>query len=329
MADEDRDAITLEHIARAAGVSRATASRALTGSDTLSTPPRERVRAVAERMGYAPNPLARALAGGPGTRVVVAVAGTEPGVLDDPYMWRVLSATAAAGDGDGVGVSLRWVPLDAPAVLHGLAADRSVRGVVLVNTTAALLAEVPAALHGRVVSIGIGSADVPSFDVDNGGGAAAVVRHLLASGRRRIAMLTGPAWLPCAWRPVEAYREAMTAAGLPVRIVHGGFGAEHGHTAAVEVMRRWPDTDAIHAICDLAALGAIGALRSLGVGVPGDVAVAGFDDAPAAAWSGPALTTATHPVARIATDAATAVLRGGSAPPETRYPSELVLREST
>jgi DNA-binding LacI/PurR family transcriptional regulator len=87
-ADEDGRAITLEDVAREAGVSRATASRALTGSDTLATPARERVRAVAERLGYAPNPLARALAGGTGTRVVVAVAGTGPGVLDDPYLWR-------------------------------------------------------------------------------------------------------------------------------------------------------------------------------------------------------------------------------------------------
>lgn len=93
-------------------------------------------------------------------------------------------------------------------------------------------------------------------------------------------------------------------------------------------MRRWPDTDAIYAICHAAAFGALGALRSLGAHVPGDVAVAGFDDLPAAAWSGPALTTATHPVTRIATDAAVAVLRGGPAEPETLYPSELVLRES-
>jgi DNA-binding LacI/PurR family transcriptional regulator len=140
-------------------------------------------------------------------------------------------------------------------------------------------------------------------------------------------MLTGPAWLPCAQRPVEAYRETVTAAGLPVRIVPGGFSSDCGRAAALEVMARWPDTDAIHAICDTAAFGAIGALRSLGVRVPGDVAVAGFDDVPAAAWSGPALTTATHPVDRIASDAAAALLRG-QAPPEVRYPSEIVLRES-
>lgn len=328
MTDEVRSAATLEDVARAAGVSRATASRALAGNGQPSTPARERVLAVAERMGYQPNAIARALAGGSGTRVVVAVVGPEPAVLDDPYMWRVVSAAAVAGDGDGLGVSLRWVPLGAPAVLRRTAADRGVRGVILVNTTNEVLAEVPAGLRGRVASIGIGSAAVPSFDVDTRGAAGEIVRYLIASGRRRVAMLTGPGWLPCIRVPVNAYREAMAAAGLPARVVPGGFHAEDGRKAAMEAMRRWPDTDAIYAICDAAAFGALEALRSLGVHVPADVAVAGFDDVPAAAWTGPALTTATHPVDRIATDAARAVLRGGSAPPNTRYPSELVLRES-
>ncbi|GAA1297526.1 LacI family DNA-binding transcriptional regulator [Pseudonocardia xinjiangensis] len=328
MGEEIRRALTLEDVASAAGVSRATASRALTGSDTTSTPARERVRAVAERMGYTPNTVARALAGGVGARVVVAASGPAPDVLDDPYMWRVLGATAAACDGEGIGVSLQWLPLDAPASLHRLAADRSVRGVVLVNSTERLLAELPDALRGRVASIGIGSADVPSFDVDNRAGAGAVVRHLHATGRRRIAMLAGPQWLPCSWRSAQVYSEVVQAAGLPVRVLPGDFGFENGRSGALEVLRRWPDTDAIFAICDAAALGAMAALRGLGVQVPGDVAVAGFDDLPVAAWSGPALTTATHPVTRIATGAATAVLAGAPAEGTTWYPSELVLRES-
>jgi DNA-binding LacI/PurR family transcriptional regulator len=165
-------------------------------------------------------------------------------------------------------------------------------------------------------------------DVDNGHAAAVIVGHLLASGRRRIAMITGPAWMPCSWRMTDAYRDAMAAAGLPVRLVPGGFGFEDGRVGAREVLRRWPDTDAVFAVCDATALGALSTLRELGVRVPGDVAVAGFDDVPMAAWSGPALTTATHPVEAIATDAASAVLTGRPMAPHTWHPSELVLRES-
>lgn len=321
-----RAPVTLEDVARAAGVSRATASRALQGADTVTTPARERVRAVAARMGYAPDPLARALAAGTGTRLVVAVVGPTAAALDCHHAERVLAAAAEVSDRAGLGASLHWLPLDRPEELELLAADRSVHGVVLVNTTEALLAAVPRALRGRVVSIGIGSADVPAVDVDNAGAATAMVRHLIDGGRRRIAMITGPRWMPCAWRMVDAYRDVVQEAGLPVRIVQGGFDAADGRAGAREALRRWPDTDAVFAVCDATAIGAATALRDLGVRVPGDVAVAGFDDVPAAEWS--ALTTATHPVRSIATAAAQALLGSTSREPRTWFPSELVLRES-
>jgi DNA-binding LacI/PurR family transcriptional regulator len=327
-ADAPRPAVTLEDVARAAGVSRATASRALAGARTVSTPARERVRAVADRIGYAPDLLARALAVGGGSRLVVAVAGPGPEVLDDGYVAQVVGAAAGVGDGAGLGVSLRWLPLDRPAGLERLAADRSVHGVVLVNSTEALLAAVPGALRGRIVAIGIGSADVPAVDVDNAAAAASLVEHLLRTGRRRIAMITGPAWMPCSWRMVDAYRRAVRAAGLPQRIVPGGFTPADGRAGASEALRRWPDTDAVFAVCDAAALGAVESLRGRGVQVPGDVAVAGFDDVAAAAWSTPALTTATHPVRAIATAAASALLERGPREPHTWFRSELVLRES-
>lgn len=326
----DGDGTTLEDVARAAGVSRATASRALLeAGPTASTSARARVRAVAARLGYQPNRAARALAGGGGTRLVVAVTSPSPAVLEEcGYLARVVTAAAAVGNAQGVGVSLQWLPLGGHGVLHRLARDRGVLGVVLVNTTAPLLEAVPAVLRGRVASIGVGSPSVPSFDVDNGGGAAEVVRHLLTSGRRRIAMIAGPAWLPCAQRSVDAYRDAVRAAGLPARIVPGDFSAASGRTGAGEVLRRWPDTDAVFAVCDAVAFGAMAALRTAGVAVPADVAVAGFDDLPAAAWSGPALTTATHPVERIAAGVATALVHGGDVPEQTLHPSRAVLRES-
>jgi DNA-binding LacI/PurR family transcriptional regulator len=326
MTETARSEVTIKHVALAAGVSQSTASRVLSGAGSTSSGAGLRVRSAAARLGYVPNPLARALARGLGSRLVIAVSGTSPD-LDDSYLGRVISGVAEMCNREGVGVSLQWIPLGSPAPLDRLAADRSVRGVVLINTTEQLLGAVPPALHGRIASIGIGSPEVPWFDVDNGGAAAAIVRHLHASGRRRIAMITGPAWLPCTRRPAEAYRRVMVEAGLPVRTVLGDFTADCGHAGALEVMRQWPDTDAIFAICDATALGALAALRGLGVEVPGDVAVAGFDDIPFAALSAPALTTATHPVQRIAAGAAAAVLDSATVSP-VEYPSRLVLRES-
>ncbi|RIV41255.1 LacI family DNA-binding transcriptional regulator [Micromonospora radicis] len=317
---------TLDDVARAAGVSRSTASRVIAGNGFASPIARERVHTAADRLGYVPNAAARALVRGAGVRLLVAVAGASAAVLDDGYVDQVVSSTAQVCARYGLGVAVEWVPLDEPDRLTRLTDDHGVAGLLLVNTTDVLLGLVPGRLRGRTVSIGIGSTTVPSVDIDNGGGTAAIVRHLYAAGRRRIAMVTGPRWLSCANRSVEAYRGLLRDAGLPAREVLGDFTATRGRAAAREVLRRWPDTDAIVGISDATALGVIGALRAEGVQVPGDVAVTGFDDIPLA--SATALTTASHPVRRIATAAATMVLEQRPEPGSTVFPSALVLRES-
>lgn len=319
---------TLEDVAKVAGVSRATASRVITGTGPASPVTRDRVRAAVRQLDYQPNQVARALANRSGFRLVIAAVGISPRVLDDPYMHRAVAAAAATGAPYGVGASLQWLSRDSPR-LDQLAEDRSVRGVVLLNTTEAALAAVPAALRGRVVSIGIGSRGVPSFDVDNGGAATAILNHLYATGRRRIAMVTGPQWMPCAWRSVESYRRLTRAAGLPVRLVAGDFSADRGYQATHALLRRWPDTDAVYAVNDATALGVLAALREDGRQVPGDIAVAGFDDIPFAALSTPTLTTASHPVDQIIHAAATAVINQASVPSVVVFPSTLVRRQST
>ncbi|MEV4499050.1 LacI family DNA-binding transcriptional regulator [Micromonospora arborensis] len=319
---------TLEDVARVAGVSRSTASRVVAGTGFASPAARQQVTAAVDQLGYVPNPAARALVRGDGVRLVVAVLGTSAAVLEDPYVHQVVGSAARVCTAAGVGVALHWLPLGDPRGLDQLGGDRTVCGVILVNTTEDVLDAVPRSLRGRVVSIGVGSQTVPSFDVDNGAGAEAVLRHLYATGRRRIAMVTGPRWLPCAQRPVQTYRRLMGHAGLPERELPGDFTAARGRVAAGEALHRWPDVDAIFAISDDTALGVIAGLRDAGVRVPGDVAVAGFDDIPLAGMTAPALTTASHPVGRIAAAAATALLDGRPAVPVTLFPSALVARAS-
>ncbi|MEO3747128.1 LacI family DNA-binding transcriptional regulator [Plantactinospora sp. B5E13] len=317
----------LEDVARVAGVSRSTASRVISGSGPASAAARDRVRSAVQSLGYRPDQAARSLVSRSGFRLVLGVVGTSPRVLDDPYVHRAVAAAASAGTAYEVGVSLEWLPRHAPR-LDRILDDRTVRAVVLINTTEAALDAVPSTFRGRVASIGIGARGVPSFDVDNGGGAAAVLEHLYATGRRRIAMVTGPLWMPCARRPVEAYRNLMRSAGLPVRLVPGDFSAATGRRATRTVLDRWPDTDAVFGINDATAFGALATLRNAGYQVPGDVAVAGFDDIAYAELSAPALTTATHPVERIVTSAVGAVLEQSWVPPSTLFPSTLVRRDS-
>jgi DNA-binding LacI/PurR family transcriptional regulator len=320
--------VTLNDVARAAGVSRATASRVIAGYGASSPAARARVGAAAARLGYTPDLAARALVGRAGFRLVIAVTGMTPSVLDDPYVDRLVSATAAVCAEHGIGVSLQWLPLHAPGDLHRLGEDRGVHGVLVVDPTDQVLRAVPAALTGRIASIGIGAPHVPSFDVDNARSTTTMARYLHASGRRRIAMVSGPAWLPGTRQSVDAYRATMRAAGLPTRIVPGDFTLAGGSAATLTALHRWPDTDAVLASSDAMALGAIVTLRQHDRSVPADVAVAGFDDIPFAALSTPALTTASHPVERIAANAATAVLDGRRIPPATVYTPELIRRES-
>ncbi|HEX7301824.1 LacI family DNA-binding transcriptional regulator [Lentzea sp.] len=319
---------TLDDVARAAGVSRATASRVVTGQGPASQRARDRVTAAVAALGYVPDASARALVTRTGTRLAIAVIGHTAAVLDDPYVGRVLTSAAHVASEREVGVSLHWLPLDDPGSLARLADGRGLGGLVVVNPTRPALDAVPRSLRGRVAAVGVGARHVPSFDVDNRSGTDGVVRHLVRTGRRRIAMVTGPSWLPCGERAVEAYRRVLRDTGDRPRVVPGDFTAARGTAAAMEIMARWPDTDAVFALSDLTALGVLDGLAALGLRVPDDVAVAGFDDIAFAGLVRPALTTSTHPVEQIATAAAVSVLDRRDISGATFYPSTLVVRDS-
>ncbi|MEV4642677.1 LacI family DNA-binding transcriptional regulator [Actinoplanes sp. NPDC049548] len=319
---------TLADVARVAGVSRATASRALNDAGPVSAWARAQVSAAAAELGYVPHPLAVSLAKGQGHRLVIGVIAPSD-LLFGEYMTRLISATAHTADPYAVGVSVRRVPKGGMSTLAELAVDRTVRGVVLVDHTRDVVEALPRELRGRTCVIGPGFDLVPSFDVDTGQAMKATLGHLLASGRRRIAMITGPRWLPSMRQPVAAYEEIMRGRGLPVRTVTGDRTEAGGRAGARTAVRRWPDTDAVVACTDVTALGVVQALGELGRRVPDDIAVTGFDDVSVSAWTRPSLTTATHPVEEIAAGAAQALLDGrtdrGS---RVLYPSTLVRRQS-
>jgi DNA-binding LacI/PurR family transcriptional regulator len=322
-----RGAATIVDVARRAGVSKSTASRALSGAGHVSPDAVQRVVRAAQQLSYVANPAARALVTSSGTRVVIAVVAPKPDVAVDHYITRALAAAASVCAPERIGVGLELVTPGHFESVAAWARDSTVQGVVLINTTEQLLAAIDRQLPGRVVSIGVGSRLVPSVDVDNSGAAFSSLRHLVRSGRRRIAIVTGPVWMPCTHRSIRAYHDVMREAGLKPRVVQGDFTSESGRAAAATVLRRWPDIDAIFAMCDASALGVLAELRARGISSPGDVAVAGFDDIPFAAFAG--LTTATHPVEMIASAATRTVLEARlHRPDDLMFGSELVLRES-
>ncbi|MFB8230335.1 LacI family DNA-binding transcriptional regulator [Cellulosimicrobium sp. NPDC055967] len=319
---------TLDDVAAAARVSRSTASRVVRGTGPVSDAARRAVLAAVEELGYVPHPGARSLASGRGERVVVAVGSPSADLLGDPYVARVVAAASRAADTQGVGVALRWLGRDPRDELARLARDPGVGGVLLVDYSAEVLASVPRALVDRVAAIGPADGRVPSYDVDASAGITALVEHVLADGRRDVVMLTGPGWLPGAQRAVEAYDAVVRAAGLPRRVVAADLTSLAGAEAARESRRRWPAVDALVAMSDTLAVGAMRALAEDGVRVPDDVAVTGFDDQPFAEQAGPGLTTATHPVERIAAAATAALLDRRRRDDERTFPSVVVRRTS-
>ncbi|MBD8079531.1 LacI family DNA-binding transcriptional regulator [Cellulosimicrobium arenosum] len=318
---------TLADVAAAARVSRSTASRVLRESGYVSPDARRAVLDAVERLAYVPHPGARALASGRGERVVVAVGSPSSDLMADPYVARVVAAAGRAADAEGVGVALRWLGREPQRELERLARDPGVGGVLLVDYSADVLARVPRDLAARVAAIGPADGRVPSYDVDAAAGIGALVERVVARGRRGVVMLAGPPWLPGTGRAVDAYEAVIHDAGLPARVVVAGLTAADGAGAAREARLRWPDTDALVAMSDSSAIGALRALARDGVAVPDDVAVTGFDDLPLAGEVDPGLTTATHPVELI-TAAATADLLGQLRGQGRVFPSVVVSRST-
>lgn len=190
---------------------------------------------------------------------------------------------------------------------------------------------IPAVISGRRSA----AEALPSVDCDNLAGAAGAVRHLLGRGRRAIAAITGPPDVYGARCRLDGYREALTAAGVPVdeSLVSGGdFTEEGGRRAMRELLERRPALDAVFAASDVMAAGALRELRAAGRRTPEDVAVVGFDDSVLARHTDPPLTSVRRPVEEMGRTMARVLLArmaGEAAGAGVVLPTELVVRESS
>jgi len=173
-------------------------------------------------------------------------------------------------------------------------------------------------------------------DADNRGGARAAVTHLLATGRRRIGIVAGPADLAVGRERVAGWRDTMRSVtgDAPRDLVErGDFSVASGLEGARRLLERRPDVDAIFAGSDLIALGVLQALRESGRRVPDDVALVGFDDIPAVAQADPPLTTVEQPVEAIGRQMASMMLSRLNDEPVDKpwavLPTRLIIRASS
>jgi len=334
-----RDAPTLDQVARAAGVSRATASRVVNGEARVSPAARSAVERAVAALGYQPNRAARALATGRTGSVALVVPEPDERVLSDPFFAGTLNGLSAAlADTDVQLVLVLVRPGEAASRAVDYVRGGHVDGAVVASHRRSdviddhlLASRLPLVFIGRPAG-GVG--EVQYVDVDNVEGGRIAASHLLHRGRRRIGTLAGPADMSAGVDRLLGWRQALVAAGQTDDAVeHGDFTPAGGAAAAERLLAAHPDVDGIFIASDLMASGALGYLATCGIAVPGQVAVVGYDDLGVAASTSPALTTVSSPAVALARAAGELLLgqMAGSAvsgDPVILTPS-LVEREST
>jgi LacI family transcriptional regulator len=271
---------TLADVARLAGVSIATASKAINGRAQVRAETRIRVLKAADQLAFSPNALARGLLQGRSGTVGLITSDLE-GRFSIPVL---MGAEDAFGTGS-VSVFLCDARGDAIRERHHLNAllSRRVDGLIVVGS-----ATNPRASLGPNLPVPVVYAYAPSdspndvsITADNVGAGRLAVEHLIAMGRTRIAHISGdPAYTAAQDRAAGAVA-GLTAAGLPMvggQALFGAWSEAWGRGATLSVMSRNPDVDAIFCGSDQIARGALDALRELGRDVPRDVSVIGFDN---------------------------------------------------
>ncbi|NBE55376.1 LacI family DNA-binding transcriptional regulator [Streptomyces boluensis] len=327
--------VTLRDVARASGCSVATVSRVLAGTRPVGAETAARVRAAAERLGYRPNHAARALR----SRATGTVGLVLPQITN-PFYPTLVRALTHALHADGLAVLLADCDDDPDAEAEHIAdlLSRRVDALLVIpaderrsrDAVAAAAARVPLVLMDR----GCGPGVTDSVAVDNAAGMTLVLNHLAATGRRRVCFLGARGTASAAAERRQAYEAGAGALDpeAPRRVLLGDFSVEWGRAAVDQVWDQRPD--ALVCANDLIAVGALQRLHQLGVDVPGEVAVTGFDDIPMAALSEPGITTVRQPVAALAAEAARLLRRtpaaDGTHPQHAiRLAPGLVVRESS
>ncbi|MGZ4269270.1 MAG: LacI family DNA-binding transcriptional regulator [Solirubrobacteraceae bacterium] len=352
--------VTLRHVADEVGVSAKTVSNAFSRPDQLSSALRARVLAAADALGYAgPDPVAAGLRRGRVGALGVAYANSLSYAFDDPVSVELLAGITSVAERADTGLLL------VPGSVTPERAAAAVRAAVIDGLVASSLADDDPVLHAALrrrlplvvvdqpgpETLGGAGAAPPWVGIDDRSAAAAVARHLLELGHRRLAVVSfglsratvrGPAderaqrsaTLAVTRRRLAGCRDAVEAAGLDwsrVPVVAGTDSTPaEGATAAATALASTPRPTALLCLSDRLAEGAVAVATRLGLRIPRDLSIAGFDGSAPSERLG--LTTVRQPHRRKGEEAARALLAllaGGTPAPRLELPAELVVRAST
>ncbi|AXC49237.1 LacI family transcriptional regulator [Paracoccus suum] len=327
--------VTVRDIADAAKVSRATAARALNGYGYVGDDTAVRVQEAAARLGYRGNRVAQALRQGQ-----MPIVGFVPGDIQNPFFARI------AHDLDGALRPTRHSLMIASSeesieqereVVDSLR-SLNVRGLIVAPASADDTGHLVALVNEGVplVIIDRMARDVPcsSVTVDNEGGAREAISYFVSNGHRRIALIHDDSRIVTARERLGGYVDALTGHGLAVEerlIAVSQSTVESTIEAAIRLFSQPEPPTALLTVDSLMTTGALLALRSMGLSVPHDVSLIGFDDFDLATFTDPQITVVSQPVARIGAQAVKLLqdrITGTGEPEATRFPTRLIIRGS-
>lgn len=323
--------VTSHDVARLAGVSQPTVSRALRDSPKVSEETKRRVREAAAALGYVPSETGRALSSGRTRRIGLLLTD-----LENQFYPHVIAPMHHELEALGYQLVLQTESSDTGRVADRLLAN-ALDGVLLATTTVDSV--LPVRLRDRGVPFVYfnrtsEAVEADSAEVDAESGLRSLAERMLELGHRRIGAIFGPRNTSTAEHREHALRDALGTASVSISSAlsyRGPFDVETGYAGARQLLQRDEPPTVIVCGNDVVAFGALNAARDLGVDVPGTVSVVGFDDLPPARWPLLQLTTVAFDLDGMARRAASLLvgrIEAGPAAPyrHERFPSRLVER---
>ncbi|MDR7434127.1 MAG: LacI family DNA-binding transcriptional regulator [Armatimonadota bacterium] len=327
---------TIRDVARKAGVSVATVSRVVNESaHKVREETRQRVLEAIQALGYQPNDVARGLK----KRTSHTIGLIVPDI-SNPFYPAIARGIEDVANAHGYAIVLcnTYEDLAKEREYLSLLRRRWVDGLIF--ATSGVNTKHLQWLRGHRVPVVLVARDVEGLEidavlVDNFRGAYLAVQHLIGLGHRRIGFIGGPSTLHVSQERRRGYLQALDDAGIapdPAYSVEGNFRAEGGDSAMQKLLQLSPPPTAVFAANDLMAIGAMNAIKRVGLRIPGDVAVVGFDDIPFASLVEPRLTTVAQPKYKMGAMAMTLLLERiegkGDGPRKILLEPELIVRDS-
>lgn len=330
---------SIKDVAKAAGVSITTVSRALNGYDDVSIKTRAAIEEIARQLNYAPNMNARSLGGMTETTIALLVSDLQPkdesglafGIISGLY--RV----CAEYNCEFILLATNFNSQEKITYLQ-LCRKKNIDGVVVMGLRTedpyyheVLESQIPCVL----IDIDVEAAHTCSVSVDNVKASEEAVRYLLSQGHRKIAMMNGASVAAVSKERLTGYANALLKQGLLLNleyVVYGDFKEQKAEEEGQKLLTAYPEVTAIFCASDLMAIGVIRAAEKLGLKIPEELSVIGFDDIPVAAYVYGGITTIRqnpYEMGRLAGKTICEMLESHIEPRHLYAPYEFIVRGST